>query len=115
MTSYPTAEYRRTALVPAVLAAIVLVAGSALLGTDGFVWILYPTSILALVISVFAWQAKQWWWLLVLIPLAIAWNPVLPFGFDGVVWQAAQFIAALLFVAMGVLIRVRNPDDRNRR
>lgn len=97
------------------LAALVLVAGAALLGSDGFTWVRYAVSILALVVAVFAWQAGQWWWLLALVPIAVAWNPVFPFDFAGPVWQALQFLAALLFVAAGVLIKVRNPDQQRRR
>ncbi len=115
MTTYPTPAFRRTALVPAVLAAIVLAAGAALVGTEEFTWIRYVTSILALIISVFAWQSRQWWWLIVLLPIAVAWNPVIVLPFDGIVWQAVQFVAALVFVAAGLLIKVPNPEDRNRR
>ena len=115
MTTYPTAQYRRPALVAGVLAAIVLGAGAALVDTDGFTWVRYAVSILALIVCVFAWQAKHWWWLIVLVPVAIAWNPVVPFGFDGVVWQAVQFVAALVFIAAGILIKVPNTEDRNRR
>jgi hypothetical protein len=28
---------------------------------------------------------------------------------------AAQFVASLVFVLAGVLVKVRNPEDRNRR
>ena len=97
VTSYPTPARRRTALVPGVLAAIVLVAGAALVGTGGFTWILFAVSILALIMCVFAWQAGHWWWLFGLIPIAIAWNP------------------ALVFVAAGISITVDNPENRNRR
>lgn len=115
MTSYPTAQFRRTGLVPGVLAAIVLVAGSVLLGSDGFIWILYAVSILALIMCVFAWQGKAWWWILAFAPVAVAWNPVYPLPLEGIVWQAMQFVVALVFVAAGMLIKVRNPDDRNAR
>ncbi len=115
MTSYPTPARRRTALVPGVLAAIVLVAGSVLVGTGAFTWILFAVSILALIMCVFAWQAGQWWWLLGLGPIAIAWNPVFPLPLDGDAWRAAQFVAALVFIGAGILITVDNPDDRNRR
>lgn len=115
MTSYPTAAFRRTALVPGVLAAIVLVAGAALVGTEGFTWVRYVTSILALIVSVFAWQSRQWWWLIGLLPIAVAWNPVVVLPLEGVVWQAMQFVAALLFITAGLLIKVANPEDRNRR
>ncbi|HEV7955574.1 MAG: hypothetical protein JWL94_1441 [Microbacteriaceae bacterium] len=115
MTSYPTPARRRTALVPAVLAAIVLLAASALVGTDGFTWVLYVVSILALIVAVFAWQARQWWWLVVLVPIAVAWNPVVPVQFVDEVWKAMQFVAALVFIVSGILITTENPDDRNRR
>ena len=115
MTTYPTPAFRRTALVPGVLAAIVLTAGAALVGTEGFTWVRYVTSILALVISVFAWQSRQWWWLIALLPIAVAWNPVIVLQFDGVVWQAVQFVAALVFITVGLMIKVPNPEDRNQR
>ena len=115
MTSYPTPEFRRTALVPGVLAALVLVAGAVLVGTEGFTWVRYATSILALIVSVFAWQSRQWWWLIGLVPVAIAWNPVVVLPLEGEVWRAMQFVAALLFIAAGILIKVPNPEDRNRR
>ena len=46
---------------------------------------------------------------------AIVWNPVWPTAFHGQGWAAAQFVAALVFVAAGIRIKVRNPEDRNRR
>lgn len=110
MTSYPTREFVRPALPPAVLAAIVLVAGAALTGSDVFLWILFPTSILALIVCYFVLQARQWWWLIVLVPIAVIWNPVLPFPFGGTVWTAAQFVAALAFITVGVLTRVRGTE-----
>jgi len=110
MSSYPTTAYRRTALAPGILGAIVLVAGAALVGTGGFVWILYAVSVLSLIVCVFAWQAKQWWWLIALVPIAVAWNPVVVLPFDGILWQAAQFVAALVFIAAGILIKVRNTE-----
>lgn len=115
MTSYPTPAFTRPALAPGIIAAIVLVAGSALIGTDGFVWILYPVSILAVIVCVFAVQARQPWWLAAMIPIAVAWNPVVPLPLSGTVWQAAQFVAALVFLLVGIRLRVRNPDDRNAR
>ncbi|MHB1172486.1 MAG: DUF6804 family protein [Lacisediminihabitans sp.] len=116
MTSYPTPQFRRTALAPGLLAAIVLLAGIALLGNEGaFLWIRFPVSALALIVCVFAWQAKQWWWLLGLLPIAVLWNPVWVIPFSGQLWQASQFVAATVFIAAGILIKVRNPEDRNRR
>ena len=113
MTSYPTPQFRRTALAPSILAAIVLVAGVALVGTGGFTWIRFAVSILALIVAVFAWQAGQWWWLIGLIPIAVVWNPVWPINAAGTLWQAAQFAAALIFIVAGILIKIVNTENRN--
>ncbi len=115
MTSYPTPPFTRPALAPGIIAAIVLVAGSVLIGMDEFVWISYAISILAIIVCVFAVQARQPWWLGVLVPIAIAWNPVIPLPFDGTIWQAAQFVAALGFLVVGIRVKIRNPEDRNAR
>ena len=92
-----------------------LVAGVALVGTDGFIWIQFAVSILALIVCVFSVQAGHWWWLIAFVPIAIAWNPVLPLLFAGTIWQIAHFVVALVFLAAGVLVKVPNPEDRNRR
>ena len=116
MTSYPTPAFTRSALAPGLLGAIVLLAGLALLdNSGGYFWIKAGVAILALIVCVFAWQAKQWWWLIGLVPIATAWNPVWPFELSGQGWVAAQFVAALVFIAAGVLITVPNAEDRNRR
>jgi hypothetical protein len=113
--TYPTPEFRRTALAPGILGALVLLAGIALLGTDGFTVVRFAASILALIVAVFAWQARQWWWLIGLVPIAVVWNPVVPveLGDDG--WLGAQYVGALVFIAAALLIKIRNPEDRNRR
>ncbi|HEY9498293.1 MAG TPA: DUF6804 family protein [Terrimesophilobacter sp.] len=116
MTSYPTPAFTRPALAPGLLGAIVLFVGLALLDNDSaYFWIKAVVAVLALILCVFAWQAKQWWWLLGLVPIAIVWNPVWPIDLHGQGWVAAQFVAALVFIVAGVLIKVRNQDDRNRR
>ncbi len=113
MTSYPTPTHRRIALAPAVIAAVCLLVGSVLIGADAYVAVLYVVSILALIVAVFAWQARHWWWLAGLLPIAIAWNPVFPLQFDGDLWRGAHYIAALVFIAAGILIRVVNTENRN--
>jgi len=107
--SYPTRR-RRTALIPAVLVTIVLLAGAALIESDTFTVIRYVVSIFALIVAVFAWQARQWWWLIGLVPIAVLWNPVIPIelGLPDL-WLGLQYVAALVFVAAGILIRV---DDK---
>ncbi len=91
----------RRALAPAVLAAIVLVAGIALLGSDGFLWIRYAVAILSLIIAVFVWQARRWAWLPVPIVIAVLWNPAVPFGFSGKPWAIGQLVAAVVLVVTG--------------
>ena len=113
--SYPTPKFRRTALAPGIVGALVLLAGVALIDTGGFTIIMFAVSILALIVSVFAWQAKQWWWLIGLVPIAVLWNPIIPVDLDPDVWLAAEYIAALVFIAAALLIKIRNPEDRNRR
>jgi uncharacterized membrane protein len=113
MTSYPTPEYRRTALAPGVLGAIVLVAGIALIDSEQSLWIRFAVSILALIVSVYAVQAGRRWWLLGLVPIALAWNPVVVIDFGGPLWVVAHLVAAVVMVAAGILIRIRNPEDRN--
>ncbi|CAN5169910.1 hypothetical protein BH09ACT1_BH09ACT1_26340 [soil metagenome] len=116
MTSYPTSEFRRSALAPGILGAIVLFGGLALLdSTGGFLIIRFAVAIIALIQCVFCWQAKQWWWIIGLGAIAIVWNPIWPFDFHGQVWVGAQFVAAAIFIASGILVKIRNPDDRNQR
>lgn len=107
--SYPSTS-RRTALAPSLLAVIALLIGVALISGDGFIVIRYAVAILALIVAVFAWQAHQWWWLIGLVPIAVLWNPILPITLDaGDLWLGLQYVAALVFIAAGILIRV--PDE----
>jgi len=116
MTSYPTPEFRRTALAPGLLGAIVLIAGLALLDNSGaYLWIRFPVSILAVIVCIYAWQGKQLWWFIGLVPVAVLWNPVWVIELHGQFWVALQFVAALVFIAAGILIKIRNPEDRNQR
>ena len=98
--------FTRSALAPGLLGAVALLAGLALLDSDGFVFIRYAVSILALIICVFVIQAKSWWWLIGLVPLAIFWNPIVVIELHGQGWVSAQFIAALVFIIVGVRTKV---------
>lgn len=82
---------------------------------DGFLWIRFGASILTAIVGVFAVQARQWWWLIVLVPVVVLWNPVVPLDLHGQFWVAGQYGAALVLALAGILIKVRNADDRNRR
>lgn len=103
--SYPSPR-RRTALIPALLGAIALLGGVALVGTEGFTVIRYIVSIFALIVAVFAWQAKHWWWLIGLLPIAVLWNPVFPIELgNDELWLGLQYVAVLVFLAAGAFIR----------
>jgi hypothetical protein len=113
--SYPTRS-RRTALVPSLLAVIALLIGVALIEGDGFIVIRYVVSILALIVAVFAWQARQWWWIIGLAPIAVLWNPVFPLDLGlADLWLGLQYVAAILFIVTGIFIKVQDKDTAPRR
>jgi hypothetical protein len=103
---YGAPTFRRLALAPGLLAAIVLIAGFALIEGTGFIIIRYVVAILALIIGYFAFQAKQGWWMPLLLAIAVIWNPVIPFGFSGVYWYGAQYLAIVVFILTAILIKV---------
>lgn len=116
MSSYPTKSFRRTALAPGILGAIVLLAGLALLGSSAYYWIEIVVAVLAAIVGVYAWQSKQWWWLPLLAAIVVLWNPIFPINLNGnFLWPILQYVAALVFIVCGILIKVPNPDDRNAR
>ena len=98
--------YQRNALAPAMIAAAMLFVAPALLGGAWSAVVLFVVSILALIVAWFAVQARQWWWAPVFVAIAVVWNPVLPFAFEGPVWTAAQPVAAVVFLVAGALIKV---------
>ena len=98
--------FTRAALAPGLLGAITLLAGLALLGGEGFIIIRYAASILALIICVFVIQARAWYWLIGLVPIAILWNPVVIIDLSGQGWVSAQLIAAIVFIVVGLRTKV---------
>lgn len=105
-------ELRRYALAPGLLAAVLLLAGSALIGSEWFTAFRFAVSILALVCLVFAIRAKHWWWAPVYAGIAVLWNPVVVIPVPQPWWSAAQFLAAAAFVIAGLLIREPARPDR---
>ena len=103
--------FTRSALVPGLLGAITLLAGLALQGDESFIIIRYAVSILALILCVFVIQARSWYWLIGLVPIAILWNPVVIFDLSGQGWVSAQFIAAIIFVVVGLRTKVPVQKD----
>ena len=101
----PPVPFQRNALAPGLLVAIVLFLAPVLLQTSWAAVVLYVTAIGALIVAWFALQAHQWWWTVVFVAVAVLWNPVVPFAFEGPVWTAAQFAAAVAFLVAGALIK----------
>ncbi|TXK17809.1 hypothetical protein FVQ89_10850 [Homoserinibacter sp. GY 40078] len=102
------------ALAPGLIGAVVLFVGIALIGEDGFLYVSWGVAVLALIIMVFVVRARHWWWLPVFAAIAVLWNPVVPFGFDGPLWLGAQYLAIAAFITAGVLVKVP-VDDAGRR
>lgn len=100
------AQFQRNALAPGLLAAIVLFLAPVLFQTEWASVVLYVAAIGALIVAWFALQARQWWWAIVFAAVAVLWNPVFPFAFDGAAWTIAQFVAAVAFLAAGALVKV---------
>lgn len=103
--------FQRNALAPGILAALALIVAQLLLDSDWYELIRYVVSILALIVAWFAIQARHWWWVPVFAAIAVAWNPVVPFDFSGQLWMGAHWVAALAFIAAGVLIKSPRADD----
>jgi hypothetical protein len=103
---YGAPTVRRTALAPGLLAAIVMIAGFALIGQSSYIVIEYVVAILALIVVWFSFQAKQWWWIPLLLAIAVIWNPVVPFHVSGPYWFGAQYVAILVFVLVAIFVKV---------
>jgi hypothetical protein len=107
-------SYARLALAPGLLAAIVSVATLPLIGSSWYIWVRYALAILALIVCVFVVQGKSYWWLIGLVPAAVVFNPVWPLPLPDAVLYVVQLVAAVLFVAVGVSIKVKVDDDKGR-
>jgi hypothetical protein len=117
---YGRPAFRRTALAPGLLAGIALLIGVALIESDAFIVIHFIVAILALIVAVFAVQAKQWWWVPFLAAIALVWNPVYPlegppFDVSGPLWVGAQYLAILVFVLAAVFIKVPYTAEDSKR
>ena len=100
-----TPDFQRNAFLPGILVAAVLFLAPVIFRTDWSAIVYYVVAIGALIIGWFALQAKQWWWGIIFLAVAVLWNPVFPFGFEGIVWTVAQFVAAVTFIVAGVVIK----------
>lgn len=115
MAAKPTEpDFTRPALAPGILAAIVLFVGVALIDSSWFLAVRFVVAILAVIIAWFAIQGRTWWWLVVLVPIIVLWNPVFPLRLAGVGWMSAQLIAPIFLVAAGVMITVPRAETELR-
>ena len=110
----------RPALAPALVAAIALFAGVALIGNTWFVVILYVVAIFAAIMAVYAVQAGKPFWLALFVPVIVLWNPIYPLPYadwfassEGLPWILAQPIAAVLLVLAGIFIRGERIPERD--
>lgn len=104
--------FTRSALVPGLLGSIALLVGLALVAGGWYQYVLYVVSILALILCVFAGQAKKWWWLSGLVPIAILWNPVWPITGLTSVLPLLTLPAAIVFTVAGIMIKTPNDTRR---
>lgn len=112
--SKPDPGSRRLALAPGLIAALALLIGVTVLNDGPFTVVQYVVAIFALIVAVFAYQAKQWWWLPLFAAIAVVWNPIWPLPLDGPLWQGAQYVAAVVFLLAGWIIKVAIPEDQRR-
>jgi len=101
---------QRRALGPALVGAVVLIAGLLLVGQDGYLFIRFGVCALALITAVFVGQAKQWAWLPVPVVVAVLWNPVIPFAFDGQPFRLGHVVGAAALLLTGVFARYTPPE-----
>lgn len=99
------APMQRNALAPGLLAAIALFVSPLFVDGLGATIIRFVVAILACIVAWFAVQARQWWWTVVFVAVAVLWNPIFPIALDPVVWTVGGVVAALLFIVAGALIR----------
>ena len=99
------ATYQRNAFAPSLIAAIALFLAPLLIGGEWFLLVRFVVAILAVIVGWFAIQARHWWWVPVFAAIAVLWNPIFPFAFEGPVWTAAQPAAAVVFLVAGATIR----------
>lgn len=103
----PTLENRygsskqRRALAPAAIGTIVLLGGLLLVDQEAYLLIRFGVAILAVITAVFVRQARQWAWLPVPLVVAVLWNPVLPFPFDGQPFRLGHVVGAVALLLTG--------------
>lgn len=97
--------YRRLALAPALLAAIALGVGYPLVETDAYLYVRFVVAIMAVIVAIFAIQAKQWVWAVPMAVIVVIWNPMFPLVLDLPLWLVLQTVALVVLVTAGAVIK----------
>jgi hypothetical protein len=101
---------QRRALGPAVVGAAVLLGGLLLVGNDAYLYIRFAVSVLAIITAVFVFQAKRWAWLVPPVVVAVLWNPILPFAFEGQPFRLGSLVGAAALLLTGVFAKYTPPE-----
>lgn len=96
----------RMAFIPGLLTAAMLLVGLALIGGQWFFAVQLTVAILAAIMAGFAIRGHMFWWLIVLVPMVVVWNPVFPLSLDGLVWRILHIVGTAAVVVAGVFITV---------
>jgi hypothetical protein len=104
----------RLALAPGLLGAIVCLAALPMIGSSWYVVVRYVVAILALIICVFAWQGKNYWWLIGLVPIAVLFQPIAVIPLSDLALYWVHFASTVVFIGVGVTTRVKVEDDKGR-
>nr|WP_228495097.1 DUF6804 family protein [Clavibacter sp. VKM Ac-2873] len=81
-------------------------AGFAVIDGEFFTVVRFAVAILALIMIVFSVRARSWWSAVLLAAVAVMWNPVAVIPVEAVTWQSLQYVAAIVFIAAGILVKV---------
>ncbi|PZF59974.1 hypothetical protein DEJ23_01390 [Curtobacterium sp. MCSS17_008] len=96
------------------MAAVVLLACTAIVDAPAFVFARWGVTVLALIVLVFAVRGRTWWAAVLTAAIAVCWNPVVVVPIPGEVWAALQVLAAALFVVVGLVVKVPRETDAGR-
>jgi len=110
----PDPGYRRLALAPGLIAALALLIGITIIADGPFIVVRYIAAIFAAIVAVFAFQAKQWWWLPFLAAIVVLWNPIWIFEIPEPWWPGMQYAAVLVFLLAGWFVKVPIPEEQRR-
>lgn len=100
-------QLQRNALVPGIIGAIALIISPLPLFAEGLgrTIVLFVVAILALIVAWYSLQAAQWWWAIVLVAIALVWNPIFPLTLEPWMWLTGSIVGALVFVTAGAVVK----------